>query len=58
MNAGLVDEISLLMLPFADGLRQAPSLIDRDSGAAAKLSLQSVSRLENDLIHIRYLVEK
>jgi len=46
------------MLPFADGLRQAPSLIDRDSGAAAKLSLQSVSRLENDLIHIRYLVEK
>jgi len=58
LSAGLVDEISLLVVPVADGARHAPSLIDRDGGLAARLSLQSVARLDDDVLHLRYLVRK
>jgi riboflavin biosynthesis pyrimidine reductase len=56
LTAGLIDEISLLVMPFADGAEHAPTLFDRPAGAAAALKLQSVSRLEGDVLHLRYSV--
>jgi riboflavin biosynthesis pyrimidine reductase len=55
--AGLIDEISLLILPVADGTTPAPTLFDRPEGPGAKgLKLLSVDRLENDMLHLRYSV--
>lgn len=55
--AGLIDEISLMILPAADGTSPAATLFDRPAGPGAKgLKLQSVDRLENDILHLRYSV--
>jgi riboflavin biosynthesis pyrimidine reductase len=56
LAAGLIDEISLLMLPLADGTRGVPSLFDRDGGSPARLELDSVKVLEQDILHMRYKV--
>lgn len=55
LEAGLIDEISLLLVPFADGARGAPTLFDRPQGAVPTLKLQSVTRLDHDVVHLRYL---
>src|SRR5262249_55347579 len=54
LAAGLIDEISLLLLPVADGCAGLPTTFDRPPGAARPLRLQSVDRLEGDLLHLRY----
>ncbi|PZM17189.1 dihydrofolate reductase family protein [Rhizobium tubonense] len=54
LTAGLVDEISLLLLPIADGIGNTPTTFDRLSGDARHLSLKTVERLEQDVLHLRY----
>jgi riboflavin biosynthesis pyrimidine reductase len=57
LAAGLIDEISLMILPVADGTDPAATLFDRPEGPGARgLKLQGVDRLENDILHLRYTV--
>jgi riboflavin biosynthesis pyrimidine reductase len=55
LSAGLIDEISLLFLPLADGV-DGPTIFERDDGATAKLKLISVDQLEGGVLHLRYSV--
>lgn len=54
-SAGLVDEVSLLVMPMIDGGAGLPSIVDRPVPGYSGLSLKSVDRIESDLIHLRYL---
>jgi riboflavin biosynthesis pyrimidine reductase len=56
LSEGLIDEISLLIIPVADGNAGLPTTFDRMPGEARSLHLQSVERLERDLLHLRYAV--
>ena len=62
LNQGLVDELSLLLTPVADGGVGEPALFDiegrRMRKAAAKLRLKSVQRAASDMLWIRYAVRK
>jgi riboflavin biosynthesis pyrimidine reductase len=58
LSAGLIDEISLMILPVADGVDGAPTLFDRASGSGVGLTLQSVDRLEDGILHLRYTVTR
>ena len=57
LDAGLIDEISLMVLPLADGTCGAPTLFDRPQGKVPTLKLQSVTRLDHDVLHLRYLTQ-
>jgi riboflavin biosynthesis pyrimidine reductase len=54
LAAGLINEISLLIMPLADGAEGTPTLFDRIRGSARLLKLQSVTKLEHDVLHLRY----
>jgi riboflavin biosynthesis pyrimidine reductase len=54
LAASLVDEISLLLLPIADGIANTATTFDRLPGEAKRLSLKVVERLEQDVLHLRY----
>lgn len=54
LSAGLIDEISLMIVPLADGSTGKPTTFDRTVGAAAELKLQSVTQLEQGILHLRY----
>lgn len=58
LAAGLVDELSLLLAPVADGSIGAPSLFDaaHGRGPARKLELLSVRRRPAGLLWLRYKV--
>jgi riboflavin biosynthesis pyrimidine reductase len=56
LSAGLIDEISLLVAPIADGNAGLPTTFDRAPGAPRSLRLKSVERLERDLLHLGYEV--
>jgi riboflavin biosynthesis pyrimidine reductase len=58
LAAGLIDEISLLIIPVADGSAGLPTTFDRTPGPARSLRLRSVERLEPDLLHLRYEVAR
>ena len=62
LNAGLIDEISLLHYPVADGTPNTPSLFDVDEklvkAPASQLKLLSVEKLEEDVLWLRYKVLK
>jgi riboflavin biosynthesis pyrimidine reductase len=55
LAAGLIDEISLLVMPVADG-NDLPTTFDRPAGPARSLRLQSVQRLDHDVLHLTYEV--
>ena len=59
LRAGLVDEVSLLVAPVADGRVGTPALFDIDGANVAprKLRLASVEQRADDIVWIRYLVE-
>ena len=59
LRAGLVDEISLLVAPVADGRAGTPSVFDtaRDDFAPRRLALESVERRAGDVLWLRYRVE-
>jgi len=59
VEAGLVDEISLLVLPCIDGRHEIPAVFDGmrpEKGAAFPLKLKSVEQREDDALWIRYEV--
>jgi riboflavin biosynthesis pyrimidine reductase len=59
LEAGLVDEISLLLVPGIDGRHDIPSLFDcvkPEKNRAVPLKLKSVEQRENDTLWIRYEV--
>lgn len=58
LRAGLVDEVSLLVAPVADG-RAGPTLFDMDGADVAprRLSLQTMERRADDVLWLRYRVE-
>ena len=59
LRAGLVDEVSLLLAPVADGRIGTPALFDVDAGDVSpyRLALESVERRADDLVWLRYRVE-
>ena len=54
--AGLIDELSILIAPVADGGIGTPTLFDAmaGKGLARKLRLISISRIKSDLVWLRY----
>ncbi|MBZ9793327.1 dihydrofolate reductase family protein [Rhizobium sp. 3T7] len=54
VSAGLIDEISLLILPAADGSRSMPMIFDRAAVPATSLSLVSVEQLQGDVVYLRH----
>ena len=56
LSAGLIDELSVLISPVADGSIGTPTLFDATAGKglARKLRLISVARLRGDLVWLRY----
>ena len=59
LAAGLIDEVSILLVPVADGRVGTPALFDIErSGAALRhLSLETVERRSDDMIWLRYRVD-
>lgn len=62
LKAGQIDELSILYVPVADGTPGTTTLFEvtevKQTTAAAKLKLSSVKRLENDVVWMRYTVNK
>jgi riboflavin biosynthesis pyrimidine reductase len=60
LAAGLIDELSLLVAPVADGSVGTPTLFDarEGPGPARRLQLLSVERRRGDLLWIRYRVRR
>lgn len=57
LRAGLVDEVSLLLAPVADGRIGTPALFDDDDAAPRRLALETVERRAGDILWLRYRVE-
>ncbi len=59
LRAGLIDEVSLLMAPVADGRMGTPALFDVDGDDAIpyRLALEAVDRRADDVVWLRYRVE-
>ena len=60
LAAGLVDELSVLQVPVADGSVGTPSLFDAREGRGPALALRllSVERRPGDLVWLRYAVKE
>ena len=60
LNAGLIDEVSLLILPLADGTANTSTTFDvgdyLPKKPAQQLKLLEVKKLEHDVIWLRYKV--
>lgn len=59
LNAGLIDEVSLLLAPGIDGRVGRRALFDGivdQQKLPTRLKLHSVERFENDVVWLRYLV--
>jgi len=56
LAAGLIDELSILIAPVADGSIGTPTLFDArpGKGLARQLRLISIARIKGDLIWLRY----
>jgi 2,5-diamino-6-(ribosylamino)-4(3H)-pyrimidinone 5'-phosphate reductase len=57
LRAGLVDEVSLLLAPVADGRLGTPALFDGDAAAPVTLKLHAVEQRADDVLWLRYRVE-
>lgn len=62
LEAGLIDEFSLVLAPLVDGTIGSPTVFeispDRAGRSATAMTLQSVKRLRNDALWLRYTVRK
>jgi 2,5-diamino-6-(ribosylamino)-4(3H)-pyrimidinone 5'-phosphate reductase len=58
LRAGLIDEVSLLLAPVADGRMGTPALFDvsGDGAAPFRLALEGVERRVDDFLWLRYRV--
>jgi riboflavin biosynthesis pyrimidine reductase len=58
LRAGLIDEMSLLLAPVADGRSGTPALFDIDDADAApqQLALEAVARRTDGMLWLRYRV--
>jgi len=55
LRAGLVDELSVLIVPVADGRTNTPSLFDAgETAIPAALALDAVERLDSGIVWLRY----
>ena len=58
LKADLIDELSLVLAPVADGRMGIPTVFDADSAdskrTGTKFRLKSVKRLERDFLWLRY----
>ena len=59
MRAGLIDEVSLLIAPVADGRMGTPALFDDDGDDVTphRLALEAVERRADDVLWLRYRVQ-
>jgi 2,5-diamino-6-(ribosylamino)-4(3H)-pyrimidinone 5'-phosphate reductase len=59
LRAGLIDEVSLLVAPVADGRVGTPTVFDVDGESAMprRLALEAVERRPDDVLWLRYRVE-
>jgi riboflavin biosynthesis pyrimidine reductase len=59
LRSGLIDEVSLLLAPIADGRTGTAALFDVEGGDAApqRLVLEAVERRADDVLWLRYRVE-
>jgi 2,5-diamino-6-(ribosylamino)-4(3H)-pyrimidinone 5'-phosphate reductase len=61
LKAGLIDELSLVLMPIADGAMEVPTVFDAERGhtkrRATHLKLKSVKHLKNGSLWIRYKVQ-
>lgn len=58
LAANLIDELSILIAPVADGSIGTPALFDVEKKSPArKLKLMSVEKLKSDLVWLRYRVK-
>jgi 2,5-diamino-6-(ribosylamino)-4(3H)-pyrimidinone 5'-phosphate reductase len=59
LSAGLIDEVSLIIAPVADGRMGTPALFDEDGEDVTpqRLALESVEQREGGLVWLRYRVE-
>jgi 2,5-diamino-6-(ribosylamino)-4(3H)-pyrimidinone 5'-phosphate reductase len=59
LRAGLIDEVSLLVAPVADGRIGTPALFDVDGDEVPpyRLALDSIERRADDIVWLRYRVE-
>jgi riboflavin biosynthesis pyrimidine reductase len=59
LRAGLIDEVSLLLAPVADGRIGTPALFDvAEDATPHRLALQAVERRDGDVLWLRYRVER
>jgi 2,5-diamino-6-(ribosylamino)-4(3H)-pyrimidinone 5'-phosphate reductase len=57
LAAGLIDEVSLLVAPVADGRTGTPALFDLDAGdPGVRLVLEAIERRTDDMLWLRYRV--
>jgi riboflavin biosynthesis pyrimidine reductase len=60
LNEGLIDELSLLVLPLADGTPKTPTTFEvgelLKKNPATELKLKDVQRLENDVLWLKYSI--
>lgn len=58
LRAGLIDEVSLLVAPVADGRVGTPALfdIDGENVTPRRVALEAVERCEGDILWLRYRV--
>lgn len=61
LSEGLIDEVSLLVLPFADGSTDAASSFDMSHETGKKkipqMKLDSMEKLDNDVLWLKYKVK-
>lgn len=61
LSAGLVDEVSLVLLPGLDGRHEISASFDgrkTEAADAFRLKLKSVTPRDNDILWLRYLVRR
>ena len=62
LNAGLIDELSLLLLPIADGTPKSPTVFEVSDyltkAPATLLYLSEVKQVEQDVIWLKYKTKK
>jgi len=60
LKAGLIDELSHVVVPVADGSMETPTVFDAERGhtrrLAKRLSLKSIKRLNKSTLWLRYSV--